>query len=393
MVAVQVFDLVNKITKNLLGENATLLNEDLSNTVDVGTAIFSSNNMDNYVRSLVDHIGKVVFVDRKYNGSAPSVYMDAWEFGSVLEKIQLNELPQAVENESFDLKDGESYDPNIFYQPKVAAKFFNKRITWEIPMSFTEMQVKSSFDNGTQLASFISMIQTGIENSFTVKVDGLIKRTISNMIALTLNSEYPTQTDYDKSSGVRAINLLKLYNDKFSTTTPITKEQALTNPEFARFAVFVDRVMTDRMCEMSTLYNIGGKARFTPKTDLHTVFLSDFIAAAETYLQSDTYHDDLVRLRNYETVASWQGTESGKDFNNSFNSVSTINVKASDGKTVNIDGILGIKFDRNALGVSNFNKRIKSNYNPKAEFYNNWFKMDAGYFNDTDENFIVYFIA
>ena len=50
-------------------------------------------------------------------------------------------------------------------------------------------------------------------------------------------------------------------------------------------------------------------------------------------------------------------------------------------------------FDRDALGVTNLDRRVTTNYNPKAEFYTNWYKMDAGYFNDTNENFVVFFVA
>ena len=151
----QIYELVNAATSEILGESAVVA-EDLSNVVDIGTEIFNANAVDNYVRSLVNHIGRVIFVNRPYAGNVPSVLMDGWEYGSVLEKITAD-LPEATENESWELTNGESYDPNIFYKPTVSAKFFNKRVTFEIPMSFTERQVKESFSNATQLNGFLSM--------------------------------------------------------------------------------------------------------------------------------------------------------------------------------------------------------------------------------------------
>lgn len=126
----QIYELVNNATSEILGEESTLLSEDLSNLVDIGTEIFNANAMDRYVRSLVNHIGKVIFVNRKYSGSAPSVLMDSWEYGSVVEKIS-GDLPLATENESWELEDGQVYENQTFYKPTVSAKFFNNKVTFE----------------------------------------------------------------------------------------------------------------------------------------------------------------------------------------------------------------------------------------------------------------------
>ena len=384
MEVAQVYALVNESTQEILGESAVLA-EDLSNVVDIGTEIFNANAVDNYVRSLVNHIGKVIFVNRGYSGSVPSVLMDGWEYGSVLEKITA-ELPEATENESWELEDKTSYDPNIFYQPKVSAKFFNKRVTFEIPMSFTEKQVKESFSNASQLNAFLSMLYNAVEKSLTVKIDSLIMRTINNMIGETLVDEYG-ETSYSADSGVKAVNLLYLYNDKFHKE--LTAEEAITDPDFIRFAAYEMGVYMTRLSRISSLFNIGGKDRFTPADMLHVVMLADFKKAANVYLQSDVFHDNFTELPNAEVVPYWQG--SGLDYG--FDSVSAINIKTASGDDVEVSGILGVMFDRDALGVTNLDRRVTTNYNPKAEFYSNWYKFDAGYFNDTNENFVVFFVA
>lgn len=383
----QIYDLVNQSTREVLGQD-TVVSEDLSNVVDIGTAIFNANAVDKYVKSLVNHIGKVIFVNRVYKGSVPSVLMDGWEFGSVLEKIHTR-LPNASENESWELEDGTSYDPNIFTKPTVVAKFFNKRVTFEIAMSFTELQVKQSFSNATQLNGFISMLYTSVENSMTVKLDNLIMKTINNMISETIYSEYQ---DEDKStkSGVRSINILYLYNNTVNQgNEQLTADKAIYDKNFIRFASFVMKRTVDRMTKMSTLFNIGGQERFTPTDSMHFVLHSDFKASADVYLQSDTFHNEFVALPNAESVPFWQG--SGTEY--SFEDTSKIMVTDTSNHTQIITGILGVVFDRYALGVSNVDRRVTSNYNGRAEFYNNWFKYDAQYFNDLNENFVVFFIA
>lgn len=386
----QIYEIVNSITSEVTGKT-DLVNEDLSNVVDVGTEIFSSTDVDNYVKKLVDHIGKVIFVDRAYNGIAPKVLMDSWEYGSVVEKIQMD-TPKAVENPSWNLTDGQSYDPNIFYQPTVTAKFFNNKTTFEIPMSFTELQVKESFSDVTQMNGFMSMIYNAINRSMSVKTDSMILRTINNMTAQTIAHDFSSVTDgnYANSTSTRAVNLLKLYNEQSGTT--LTADKALTDPSFLRFASFEMSLYIDRLRGMSTLFNVGGKDRFTSRDLLHIVFLSDFAKASDMYLQSDTFHNDLVALPNYESVPYWQG--SGQDY--SFTKVSGIDVKTNggdSGKAVKISGILGVMFDRDALGVTNYNERVTSNYNAKAEFFNNFYKYDCSYFNDLNENFVVFFVA
>lgn len=388
----QIYVLVKTVSGEVLG-NTDLVREDLTGLVDLGSEVFNQNAVDNYVKSLVNHIGKVVFVNRPYSGKVPSVLMDAWEFGSVLEKISAD-VPDAEENDTWNLQDGKEYKQDVFHKPTVTAKFFNSKVTFEVPVSITERQVKESFSSAEQMNGFLSMIYSAVDKSMTIKTDALIMRTINNMIAETLDAdktaflppEHET-VDYSSASTVRCVNLLKLYNEK--TGTHLTAAAAITTPDFIRFAAYIMGLYSDRLQTISTLFNVGGKERFTPKDILHTVLLSDFAAAAKTYLYADTYHNDNVLLPQAETVASWQAT--GKDY--AFENTSKIDVKSASGANVSISGVLGVMFDRDALGVTNLDKRVTTNYNAKAEFFNNYFKFDAGYFNDTNENFVVFFVA
>lgn len=374
----QVYQFVNDAVNEVIGDSV-LLQEDLSNVVDVGTAIFNGQAFDAYVRSLVNHIGKVIFVNRPYRGSAPSVLMDAWEYGSVVEKIT-SEMPEAVENESWDLVDGQSYDPHVFHKPVAEAKFFNKMTTFEIEASITEMQVKQSFSSATQLNAFVSMIFNEIDKAMTVRNDALIMRTINSMIAETIKD----------NNSARAVNLLSLYNTEIAPATALTAAKAIYTPEFIRFASYKIGLYTDRLTRMSTLFNIGGKQRFTPKDLQHIVMLSEFATAADVYLQSDTFHDQYTKLANAERVPFWQGSGTGYAFANT----SAINVKpASGGDAIQASGILCVIFDRDALGVMNNNQRVTTQWNAKAEFTNYFYKKDARYFNDLNENFIVFYLA
>lgn len=384
MLVTQVYDIVNNATKEILGESSVVA-EDLQNIVDIGKEVFNSDSVDHYVKKLVDHIGKVIFVNRKYAGGAPSVLMDGWQYGAVLEKIAA-EMPEATENEAWQLEDGVSYDPNIFTQPKVSAKFYNKRITFEVPMSFTSDQIKSSFSSAEQMNGFLSMIYTAIENSLTVKTDALIMRTINNMIGETFYDMNSGGT-YTGAGNTRAINLLKLYNDTYSESQ--TAAGALYDDKFIRFAAYQMGLIKSRISKISRLFNIGGKERFTPADRLHFVTLADFQQAADVFLQSGVYHDEFTKLPAAETVPYWQGSGTGYDIT----ATTALNITTASGHTVTPSGILGVMFDRDALGVCNVDRKVTTHYNPKADFWNNWYKFFAGYFNDANENFVVFYMA
>lgn len=380
----QIYSLMNDVTSEILGKS-DLVKEDLSNVVEVGTEIFGATEVDGYVKSLVNHIGKVIFVNRPYTGNIPSLLMDSWEFGSVLEKISAD-IPNATENESWELENGREYKQDIFYKPSVSAKFFNKMVTFEVPMSFTEKQVKQSFSSASQLNGFISMIYNAVDKSMTVKIDSLVMRTINNMIGETIGAEVGEKT-LAEHTGTKAVNLLKLYNDKFGTD--VKASECLTNAEFIRFASYMMTLYVDRLSKISTLFNVGGKERFTSAEYLHIVMLSEFKSGATAYLQSDTYNEKYVALPNSESVPYWQS--SGTDY--SFENTSKIDVTTATGKSITATGILAIMFDRDCMGVCNSDRRVTTNYNAKAEFFNNYYKFDASYFNDLNENFVVFYVA
>ena len=383
----QIYGIINTVSQEVLGESA-LVQEDLSNIVDIGTAVFDNNSFDKFVRSLVDHIGRVVFVDRVYRGRVPSLLRDGFEYGAVLEKLAC-ELPEAQENETWELQSGTSYDPNVFIAPVVTAHFYNKKVTFEIQISIVERQFRSAFSSGSQAASFIAMIFNAIENSMTIKLDALIMRTICNMIGETVYDDFGANA-ITGGSGVKAVNVLYLYNQTVAEADALTAANCMQSPAFLRFASNLMKMYKDRLAVESTLFNIDGKPRFTPADRLHFVVLSEFAAGVESYLQSDTFHDEMVALPKYESVPFWQG--SGTDY--AFASTGKINAKpASGGDAIEVTGILGCIFDRDALGVMNNNQRVTTQWNPKAEFTNYFYKKDARYFNDLNENFVYFYVA
>lgn len=374
MIVKQVYEILNSIVEEVTGQSG-IVAEDLSNIVDIGSTLFSNTSTDNYVHALINRIGRTIFVNRLYESTAPNITRDAWEYGSVLQKVRC-ELPEAVSNPTWSLTKGQSYDPFVFTPPDIVVKYYNSKTTFQVQMSFTERQVKESFNNIEELNRFFSMIENAIRTTITLNRDNLTMRTINNLMAEKIKV----------NKGV--FNLLSMYNTAFGTT--LTAAKALSDTQFLKFATATIMNISERMKPASVLYNNSGVVTFSPKDKQKLVLLSEFSIALDIYLYSTTYHNELLKLGSFDTVPYWQG--SGTTTPN-FSTSSSINVKpVSGGNAITQSGILGVIFDRDACMICNENSRVTTQYNALGEFTTYFYKEDASYFNDLSENVAVFLV-
>lgn len=382
----QIWQQTNEIFKEVTGQEP-ILTEDMRNLVDVGDVILTNDNFkDNYVKAIINRIARDIFVNREYRGKYPDVYRDSFEYGSVVAKYRMV-MPQAEENESWNLVNGQIYEQDQAYIPEVSGKFFNKMTTWEIPISIAEFQLKESFLSAENMNRFYSMVRTQIDNAIEVRKSALVKRIINNMIAETIYQDYNgLTTNLSNGSGVKGVNLLYLYKQETGDTS-VTTSNYLTHLEFLKFASYTIKKYMARVQEMSKLFNMGGTDKFTYRELMHVVLHSEFVASVDTYLQSDTFHNEFTALPYHDEVPLWQA--SGEKYE----SAKAIDVTTTSGNNVAVNNIIGVIFDHDALGINNDRERVTVHYNAKAEFYNNYYKIEARYFNDFDENFVVFFVA
>lgn len=386
----QIAPYVNEALSQTLGEKA-VATEDLSNIVDQGTEIQNASLLDTFNKNLINQIGRYIFVDRPYDGGAPSVLVDGNEYGSAVAKISTT-LYDAETDQSYTMTDGDSIDPNVFNQKTVATKIFNSFNPYEFRRSVYTDQLKQSMTGADMMARFWSMLTTQLQNSATVALDNTIRSTIANFIGVTLHSEAADGT-YTGRSGVKAVNLLYLYNQRYSTE--LTVAQAMVNPEFIRYAIFVKNLIQDRMAGITTIYNVGAQPRFTPRSRMKTVLLAQFADAAEVFLYnaSGQFNNDNLGLGDYDKIDSWQGIGTGFSTDLGFDEASKIQVKTSEDNEITASGILGVIFDEEALGVYNRQEKITTQYNGAGDFFNEWWKYKAMYWNDFNENFVVLYVA
>ena len=384
-------------------ETSASIHDDLSNIVDVGKQVLSfldrgdvATNYDNYISKIIDQIGKITFVDRAYTSQAPNILRDSWEYGSIMMKVRA-ELPEARDNDTWNLsrfglpttaktENGaglgeDAYpDPFILSKPNVEARFFNSKVTYEVPITLATYQLKEAFQSASQMSRFFSMIENRIRVKKTLCTDALIMATIRNLIA-------------NKVGSGTAVNLLAVYNE--GRKTPLSAADARKDPDFLRFAAKTIMLYKRYLAEASTLYSEGDYVTYTPSDSLKAVFLSEFAKDLEVYLYSNTFHDEFVKLDGYSEVGYWEGTgNSAADGFSQRSKISSTYIKM-DGTTdtVTQDGIIAVLFDEQAAAVCNENDRVTSIYNPRGEYTNYFYKWDASFLNDMQENVVVFYIG
>lgn len=373
------------IIDQVTGE-AAVAKEDLSNIVDIGKAVSeftgkSTDNFDSFMRNLIDQVGKITIVNRTYVSQAPNILKDSWEYGSIMQKVRVS-VPDVRDNASWDLFNypktgGDAYpDPFELSKPGAKAKFYNSKNTYEIPITLADYQLKEAFQSASQFGAFISAIENRIRMKQTLCNDGLIMATIDNLIGLTLSGH-----------GGKTINLLTAYNA--IAPSSITADKALTDTEFLRFAAMTIAKYKKYVAQASSKYNAGNYLTFTPADKLKFIASTEFAKAMDAYLYADTYHNEFVELNGYNEVPFWQGSGTADGDRLTIDVSVDVNGVATEVKNT---GVLAVMFDDEAAAVCNENYRTTSIYNPRGEYTNYFYKYDAMFMNDVEENCIVFTI-
>ncbi len=401
MLVKQIAEILNDLNAAMVGAD-TVFADDLSNIVDAGKAIIdytdaaNGANFDNFIEKLIDQVGRVIFVDRTYISQAPNILKNSWEYGSILMKCRA-ELMDAKDNTTWQLGEiangtglsndqdalgnpivPSRLDPFVLNKPNAATKFYNKRVTYEVPITLAREQLKSAFRNASEMSRFFSMIENRIRTKRVLCTDALIMATIRNLIG------------YKIVSG-KGINLLALYNAEAETA--ITADDFWHDPNAIRFANKTIALYKKYVSEASTLYNEGTYITYTPADRLKAVFLAEYVKDAEVYLYSDTFHNEFDKLDGFSEVGYWQGT--GTDGARASRSKIMGTYVGNDERTISggASGIVAVLFDDEAAAVCCENDRTTSMYNPRGEYTNYFYKWDANYMNDLEENCMVFYIS
>lgn len=393
----QISSLMNSVFSEVIGDTAVFA-EDLANVVSVGTIITGSSlfneNFDNYVYKIVDKVGRSIFVDRAFTAKQLGLWRDAWEYASVLEKVRC-EAPELTDNCAWDLANyngpanadmsymqGHLDELFAFQPPTVQAKYYNMAITFKTIISIAREQLRSAFKGAADMIRFIAMIENRIRMKLEICRQELERRTLVNFAA-----------EHIKVSGATVIHL----QTELGAGAPATLADALKDQDTLRYIAARITQIRQLMEEPSKLYSASGAfVNFTPEEDSRLVILADLENALRFNLYGSTFNEEFVKLNGYSSVPFWQGTGTS----NTLADRSTINmIPASEGPqtatpdtrtVVNQSDVVAVLCDRDAVMVCNDEPTVTSQYNADGDFTNFFYKFKCSYFNDLDENGIVF---
>ena len=374
---IQMYAVMNDVGKQTLGEKAVTVVDTQSFTSLGEKVLKSDTDTENFLNKLTDRIAKTVYTIRNYLGINKNLMREPFDYGVIVQKIHV-EMPEAKENNAWKIGE-QGYTPTYapVIKPTVSQKLFNKLSTWEIDVTIPDFMLKTAFLNESSMATFIDAIFTAMNNAMVMCVDNNANLIRANFIGNKIHSAQPTQ----------AINLLKDYNTL--TNANLTAASCLRDVDFLKWATMQISLWTKRMRVMSKLFNEDKNSKFTSEEYLVLDVLQDFASSTATFLQSDTYHKELVALPMYNEVPYWQG--SGETF--AFADTSKISVKIDGTTEVTQGGIIAVAYDYNAIGTTINEPRSTTERNNKDEYTNYYNKATIGCFNDLGENGIVFYIA
>lgn len=375
----QIYALINEVAKQTFGESAVKVT-DTSTLVALGDKVLSSDtDTDKFAKTLVDRIGRTIFSIRRYTASGDDgLVKEPFEYGCIVQKIYVD-LPEAKENKAWEIGES-SYTPTYapVIKPSIKQKLFEKMVTWEIDVTIPDFMFRTAFTSAQGVATLIDAIFTTMENYMEIALENNKNLTRATFIANKLSKGKPCGKH----------NLLKEYNALTGAT--LTVATCMRDIGFLKWASQQINLWASRMKKMSVLFNDENYKRHTPTADLVVNVLQDFDSALVSYLESDTYHNEMVKLANtYSTLPYWQGT--GDTY--SFSDTSKIHVKLSKDITVDQSGVIAVMYDRDAMGVTITKRNGTTERNNHDEYTNYYNKATYGYFNDMSENGIVFYVA
>lgn len=376
----QLYTVLNAVAAQALGSAAVTVT-DTTSMVALGDAVLSSSsNKDAFVGVLMDRIGRTIVSMRAYNGAEKNpLIRKPFDYGCVLQKIYVD-LEDANPNNEWNIG-AVDYAPSFapVFKPDVRQKLFNSINTWEYDWTVPDQILRTAFISAQDMQAFISAQAQAMDNSLQLALENA-----GNLVRAT-GAAY-----HIENNGATAINLLAEFNGE--SQNPLLAANALQNADFLKYAALRISNVVKYMRNMSRVWNLEAYARHTDSEYAVLTLLQDFDAAETMNLQSGVFHDELVKLPNYNVVPYWQGAGTSYAFSDTSKIAITIKDGAST-KNVTQTGVLAIVHDVEALGTTVYEIEQSTERNNKDRYTDYFAHANIGYFFDPSENMAVFYIA
>ena len=373
----QVSTLLNEtIVPNLLGEETTI-SADLSNIVDLGTALddVSGEDMQDFAKDLVVGVARNLFDSRSYRSETYGLMNDAREFGGVVQRVKVK-LYSASDSPIWTLQNGADYFDGTYYGPDVDAKIYTKDTIFKVPNSIPVEMFKQSFTSADGVMGLLATIEQQVDNTVTMELNGLAKTTLQQMIVASV-------------ANGQVIHLLTMYNTLagLSGDDALTPSTCLYDPAFLRWCAMTIVRLRDLTQDMNKKYNDGSIETFTPADDLRVTLLSEFARSIEFNMEADTFHNDLVSVGEYNTINFWQN--SSDSLIPSLGVTAEVKTNVGDAEPVTVTGVAGVIFDRYTAGLTARLDKITAQYIANGDYTTYFHHIANSRFIDTRNTGIV----
>ena len=386
----QITTLINDVIEDLSGQNSSISTLESTDLVSLGKAIGSANLIEGFFGALCNRLAKSVYFIRAYDPeSRRAILRDEHEFGAFVQKVYYT-APDVVDNPEYKVPDGSGYYQNaspydVTATVAVSAKVFDEQGTFALEIVRPIDQIRSAFLSESEMMRFIDGIYVAIENKMKLAEEGLVSTAVCTAMA------------YDIENGMSR-NLLAEYNALLPVgANALTAADCLRDTDFLRYAGMEIKRTMDFMEIMSTEFNSGGYLTFTDRENMVLEVLGTFADATDVYLTSDTFHDELVQLPNYERVARWQRL--ADDTVQAVAEISEIKIKHSSlsgtggNHIVNQSGIIAFVHDIEHVAAYFGHRRSWEIFNPRQDLYVHGETARKGYAVDPNANGVVFYVA
>lgn len=365
---VQIYDIVNKVNSQMNG-NSGIEVVDTNSFVALGQQILNSQELtENFTNTLALRIALSIISFRAYRSHFKPIVFDDIRWGAIVQKIKVL-MPEAVEDKAYDLVDGESIDMYEVRKPKMIQNFFVNSTPYSFFVTIQRWQLRRAFTSEAAFASLLSAIYGEIQNKLEITFENLGYLTLDNFIG----NMKPTQQ----------VKLLTMYNN-LTGSAIATPQAAMFDGNYLRFAIAQMNIYSRNMATNSTLYNANGVEHHTPAQDQIFIIGNEFNEYMKTVVQYEAFHKEYVSKEASVIVPYWQNAETPGE----------IQVTNSAGTDVTVSNIIGMIHDRDALGVYRKEQEVLTTpLNARGRYLNTFYHEEQMWFNDMNENGIVFLNA
>ncbi len=385
-----VYSIINAARAQALGGGSeeAIASLDLKDIVDAGGDETVIGSREAFTKALINVLVKNWFTDTSYRSSySDPFFEDSARFGAITQMISVEVPAVKASSQWTSITSGTTtVGTYTVYLPVVDTQYYGKSDSWEIPIAITGNQWNTAFRNEDELRGFVSYVLMMVDNALVVHLENMSNMNRNNFII----EKYKAATAVSPEDGVHVVDLLGGF---VAAHGDITKDFSvadfLDSQEALIYAAEQIALYSDYIGRMSTMFNIGNKARFTPDDRKVLQVLSAFEKRMQFHALSDVYHDELAALPGHQSVAYWQGFGNG----GTWSEVSKIIGKSTsytEGDATTVSNVVAFLADKWSVMHTIIEHRVAAKVFEPEDIVQYYYQFTDRYLNDLTQNAIVF---